>query len=189
MIVAISCSKGKETSNPSNAHTTSDSSLLVVAVSDYYTLDFEKAALFCYSPLYTAIDTCPLKETYDPPMDFGSMLYTTTFSNDTIFYGTVQFMGNGKILYPDSQDFIESDSLKLIPQSTQAPIHLKISEKSVFLDSNLINACIDTLKAKGLPSKFKDGKYSAYIYLFTPILGPTNFHLAKWITVLFGESK
>lgn len=52
------------------------------------------------------VDTLPIAREFDPPSDFGSLKFYYPEINKQLFYGTIVWMGTGKIEYPDPYDWL-----------------------------------------------------------------------------------
>ncbi len=102
MVLAIGC-RSVDEPNPDNTN-----KVLMLKI-DYTTNTFEGGKELLFSK---DTNVFSIKTEYTPPGDFGSIKIIYSELNETIFNGTIIWMGTGKITYPEN--IIPADSFSIV---------------------------------------------------------------------------
>ncbi|MBC8323377.1 MAG: T9SS type A sorting domain-containing protein [Candidatus Marinimicrobia bacterium] len=167
-----------------------DSASFGILICDYETSVFEEGTVLNV-PLCTGCDSngFPLEVLYQSPGDFGWIQFNYTETGDTVFYGTIVWMGLGEINFPDSlypaDSFYVDTSYAADPDS----IHYWSSwgastiEEDVFLQSAA--ASYEQIRNLAIVHEFAEYPYQIVAFMYTPTVGATDLTVAKWIFFLF----
>jgi hypothetical protein len=159
----------------------SDSLNLAVLVLDYQTYAFEQGH-FSVHPLCDScdIDSLPFNIQYHSPGDFGDITFFYNHTGDTLFSGTIIWMGGGKINYPDS--FISGSVFEI--DSTPAPSPASLQhyyfDMPVFSQGQA-DSVWEQVRYLRILKEFAVYPYRAGIYLYPPAVGAFDPSQAKWI--------
>lgn len=85
---------------------------------NYMTYAFEGGQELIFSERISTSDSLPITTNYKSPGDFGSISLFYQSKNDTLFHGTVHWMGSGEIYYPRQFESIDKFSLLGTPIAT-----------------------------------------------------------------------
>ncbi|PZF74391.1 hypothetical protein [Taibaiella soli] len=94
-----SCKKSSDTKPAS-----SDGAKLVMLKVDYQTGKFEGGKIFTYPAGSYVADSIPIQEIVKPAGDFGNVTLKYIPTGDTVFFGTVIWMGGGQRILPQQLD-------------------------------------------------------------------------------------
>ncbi|MDI9312307.1 MAG: hypothetical protein QM535_19010 [Limnohabitans sp.] len=94
----ISCTKNEENPKPSTTPLRNSNNVLVLKV-DYSTNEFEGGKELTFA---TTSSSMTLTNQYVAPADFGSIKLKYQELNETVFDGTIIWMGLGQISYPQN---------------------------------------------------------------------------------------
>ncbi len=167
-----------------------DSANFAFLIVDYTTYNFE-GGYFTKFPYYPGYDdeSIPFTILYNPPADFGDILFTYSATNDTIFAGSIVWDGLGQITFPDTID----DASEFSYDSTQVADPFSVSylnyvdaiEDSVFyLKADATWMSVNKLKI--LKEFGKEGNvFRIALYLYAPAEGFFSATSAKWIIFLY----
>lgn len=160
---------------------------LAVLVSDYLTYTFEKGTLDRY-PLCDGCDDAGLPFTvrFRPPGDFGDITFRYTATGDTIFYGSIIWLGRGDIEYP--REFMPASEFENAAALPDDPLSVEYFNIVPELDEELFKAQADSawnrVKELDIVGEFAKGGYRVGIYLYAPAVGLFDPQAAKWIIFL-----
>jgi hypothetical protein len=162
---------------------------LAVLISDYQTYQFEKGALDYYRRCDGCdVDSLPFSISYHPPGDFGDITFSYTETGDTLFSGTIVWMGMGSITYP--RDYHPVDRFGRLDTAAPAPVSVEyflvdepIIERSVF--ESKADSAWAALRDLDIVWDFSSDEYRVGIYLYPPSVGAFDPSVAKWIVYLY----
>jgi len=161
---------------------------LAVLVTDYLTYEFEAGALHYY-PLCAACDRDSLPFDIDlvVPGDFGSIAFTYTETGDTLLFGTIIWMGSGKLSQPD--DFELAEKFGELTAAAPDPISSELFNIYPLLDPAEFESKADSAWARverlDIVWDFAAGDYRVGVYLYAPSVGVFEPAAAKWIIFLY----
>ncbi len=104
LLAAVSCTKCKDQNtapHPYGNDALYPPSVVLLKV-DYLTKTFEGGTELTLSGSIQDTDTLPILVDYKEPGDFGDVTLRYQPTNDTLFFGTMVWMGLGKMYFPDS---------------------------------------------------------------------------------------
>lgn len=166
-----------------------DSVSYALFVCDYETGTFEAAALASFATC-PEVDTTefPVTLSHYPPADFGSTLLAYPCSDDTVFYGTVIWMGAGQILQP--QIFIPAAALELLETPAPAPQTVQswwVSGMPIVQPNHLESADSAWAGIRNLAflHTFAEYPYHVVNLLYTPSVGEIDYSVAKWVIIAY----
>lgn len=157
-------------------------------ITRYLTYEFEGAALDYYPQCDACdADSLPFRIDYRMALDFGSVTFTYTETGDTLFLGTIIWLGRGEIAYPDS--ILSPDRFGRLAAKAPDPTQREYFHQYSQLDEAEFKARADTAWAHvnrlDIVRDFADGEYRAGYYLYTPAVGPFDPSAARWIIFLY----
>jgi len=163
-----------------------DSMNLAVLVSDYLTYEFEMGTLDYYPPCASCDeDSLPFDVVYHPPGDFGDITFRYTETGDTLFFGTIIWMGHGAIKYPshfsDSDEFEKVSDLPTDPTSIEYFRVFGSDEETFKAKADSAWHYVNTLD---IVAEFAKAPYRLGIYMYPPVQGVFDPAAAKWIVFL-----
>ena len=173
IICFIGCSNGDELNS------------IVLLQIDYVTYEFERGKELAVSAEIPDQDTTlPIVFEYQSPGDFGHLKLYYEPSGQMIFYGTIIWMGTGRIIYP--VNFNSSDEFPILdrtipqPDDTQfqiifPPEDYSDSYSSIWNaidDLEIVEDCMSNNKKIGL-------------FLYTPSVGAGDPNEWDWFIVLY----
>jgi hypothetical protein len=157
---------------------------------DFNTYEFE-GGYFTKFDYHTGYDIAgiPFTIIYNPPIDFGNILFAYSATNDTIFAADIWWMGQGQITFPDSIDeasLFTYDSTILIHPFTISYInYLDEIEDSLFRQK-ADSAWLSVKKLLILDRFNEQGNiFRVGLYLYAPAVGEFRPEVAKWIVFLY----
>jgi hypothetical protein len=163
-----------------------DSLNLCILQVDYNTLEF-KGGNINYYKKYNKSDTLPFIIDFHPPNDFGGITFKIRTTLDTIFNATFEWMGTGKLKYPNSFTYNSPfDTIKEVIPKPNNLEYFDIKGRKVFNDTLFMqkaDSAWETIKSLSITNKFAEFKFKTGIFLFAP----KSFHYgeAKWFIFLF----
>lgn len=167
-----------------------DSASFGMLICDYETSEFEEGIVLNV-PLCAGCDLIgfPFDIFYQSPGDFGWIQFNYTETNDTIFYATIVWMGQGSITYPTN--FLPADSFSVEAGNASDPDSIyywsswgdTIIEDETFLQSAA--AAYENIRSLSIVHQFADYPYKIIAFMYTPTVGATDLTVAKWIFFLF----
>ena len=159
-------------------------------ICDYETSEFEEGIVLNV-PLCAGCDSIgfPFDIFYQSPGDFGWIQFNYTETNDTIFYATIVWMGQGSITYPTN--FLPADSFSVEAGNASDPDSIyywsswgdTIIEDETFLQSAA--AAYENIRQLSVVHQFADYPYKIIAFMYTPTVGATDLTVAKWIFFLY----
>ena len=162
---------------------------LAVLVSDYLTYEFEKGALNYYRQCDGCdTDSLPFEVFYRPPGDFGDIMFSYTETGDTVFFGTIIWMGVGELTYPDN--FLPSGRFGRLADAVRDPVSIEYFRIDDPLDGRpeyeaRADSAWANLKGLDIVLDFAASDYRVGIYLYPPSVGAFDPSEAKWIVFLY----
>jgi hypothetical protein len=161
---------------------------LAVLVTDYLTYEFESGALNYYPKCDTCdSDSLPFLVDIVPPGDFGSVAFTYTETGDTLFFGTMIWLGRGELVHPDN--VLSGDRFGELSESARDPSDWEYFDQWSSLDKAEFEAKADTawayVKRLDIVWDFAARDYRVGVYLYTPAVGPVVPAEARWIIFLY----
>ena len=189
----ISCDSDSSRPEPENGTEwvlKPDSVNLGLLVLDYQTYALEGANLSYFPPCGgCGTDSLPLLVEIETPSDFGSVVFRYAPTGDTVFAGTVIWLGSGEILYPTA--FVPADSMKFHADSVAQPedpdryeFFVELQEETVIAKSD---SAWQAISSVDLVHTFAESDFRVGFHLYPPALGIFEPSLAKWIVFLYGE--
>jgi len=167
-----------------------DSASFGMLICDYETSEFEEGIVLDV-PLCAGCDLIgfPFDIFYQSPGDFGWIQFNYTETNDTIFYATIVWMGQGSITYPTN--FLPADSFSVEAGNASDPDSIyywsswgdTIIEDETFLQSAA--AAYENIRQLSVVHQFADYPYKIIAFMYTPTVGATDLTVAKWIFFLY----
>ena len=167
-----------------------DSASFGMLICDYETSEFEEGIVLNV-PLCAGCDSIgfPFDIFYQSPGDFGWIQFNYTETNDTIFYATIVWMGQGSITYPTN--FLPADSFSVEAGNASDPDSIyywsswgdTIIEDETFLQSAA--AAYENIRQLSVVHQFSDYPYKIIAFMYTPTVGATDLTVAKWIFFLY----
>jgi hypothetical protein len=138
-------------------------------------------------------EICNLNQSYLPfdisvheALDFGSVIFKYSQTNDTLFEATVVWRGIGSIIYPS---YILSagtfkNTMNIIPKPDSLEMfdyYLDFDKTALKLKGDTVWSAIDNLD---IVSDFSQEIFNAGIFLYPPTLGGNISDYTKWIVFL-----
>ncbi len=152
---------------------------------NYTDFSIQGGKMLYYDCLGCTKDSIPFNVDYQEPMDFGSICLKLNPSLDTVFSGSMIWMGTGVIDFPSnfnaSMPFMSGNSVIQAPNNIQ----LLNQQGQQFNNATIINQCWNTVSTLEITESFSNFNYHAAIYLYTPKVGLTDYNYAKWIVFLY----
>ncbi len=152
---------------------------------NYTDFSIQGGKMLYYDCLGCTKDSIPFNVDYQEPMDFGSICLRLNPSLDTVFSGSMIWMGTGVIDFPTnfnaSMPFMSGNSVIQAPNNIQ----LLNQQGQQFNNATIINQCWNTVSTLEITESFSNFNYHAAIYLYTPKVGLTDYNYAKWIVFLY----
>ncbi|UCG52798.1 MAG: hypothetical protein JSW58_04390 [Candidatus Latescibacterota bacterium] len=165
-----------------------DSMNLAVLVSDYLTYEFERGALNHY-PMCSGCDEegLPFEIVFDPPLDFGDITFRYTERGDTLFRGTIVWMGTGAITYPT--EFFDADEFERVSDPRRDPLSTEYFSVYPQFDEETFKAKADSawqeVKTLDIVADFARKDYRVGVYMYPPTVGMFDPSVAKWVVFLY----
>lgn len=165
---------------------------LAILVSDYSSGTFERGTI----DYYPACDGCdddtlPVTIRYNPPGDFGDITFEYSATGDTLFHGTIIWMGTGGMEYP--REFIPADEFESLPDTPPAPLSIEYFNIAPAFEEETFKqqATLAWNRVRNLDivNEFAQGEYRVGIYLYAPAVGLFNPEAAKWIIFLHAQKR
>jgi len=160
---------------------------LAVLVSDYSTYEFEEGTLNYYPPCASCDQKgLPFDLIYNPPGDFGDIAFKYSENGDTLFYGTIVWMGHGAISYPT--DFYDKSEFEWMSSRPNAPASIEYFD--VFgSDRETFKAKADSawqrVRSLDIVAEFAKTEYRVGIYMYPPSVGVFDPSVAKWVIFVY----
>lgn len=160
--------------------TSKNYSFLVLKL-DYKTLTFEGGKeLKLKGPLESSANL-NIESFYNPPSDYGDIAFKFMPLEQTLFSGTIIWMGGGYINYPNfepANNFSRLAAALPLPNRTIKNLHTGyIADR----DFSKVWASINKIeKVKDYLNETKD----IGLYVYTPTVGKTDTSVAKWIIIM-----
>lgn len=165
-----------------------DSMNLAILVSDFQTYEFETGHFSIHQPCDSCdIDSLPFDIYFISPSDFGWITFTYTETQDTLFYASINWMGIGKIIFPEN--FLSSDSFNIDDTIIQNPLSIKYYEYCALMPDSTFKQKADSawhfVKPLDIVKEFAEHPYRVGIYLYPPTVGHFDPSVAKWIVFIY----
>lgn len=169
-----------------------DTMNLAILVLDYETYEFIEGNI-SYYPLCGTCDynRLPFDVDFQSPMDEGHIVYNYSYNNDSLFYGTIWWMGQGEIYRPEqftlADSFETSDSNIPLPENTEYFDYIFIPWEYLTWGEYVQKAdsawlSIDSLQ---IVNEFSEYTFRVGLYAYTPFVGIFNPEEAYWIVFLY----
>ncbi len=168
----------------------SDSVNLCILKVDFNTLTFEGGNMSYHKRVHQN-DSLPLIFKYNPPLDFGFITIQLKTTLDTVFSGSIIWMGRGKINYPRNYQLdspYNSDGNKIARPKNIEYFNVdgsKIKEDTFIL--NQANLAWEAINSLHITNEFANFDFKAGIYIYPPTVGSFDPNVAKWIIFLYYE--
>ena len=179
-LILISCEK--QTSNGGGVPLNSSGHKLMLLKVDYMTHVFEAGKeLSLKAHSYTG-DSLPVIEEYQAPADFGNLRFLYTFTGDTLFDGSIVWMGTGHIKFP--RDFAPASSFSLLQDTLVRPDNSRFQNllaSHFSFSTDFPWSAINKLKV--VQDYLASGNKIAY-FLYTPSVGIGNPSEWDWLIIL-----
>ncbi len=157
---------------------------------DFNTYNFEGGYFtkFDYYPGYD-VTGIPFTIVYNPPIDYGNIMFAYSATGDTIFAADIWWAGQGEITFPDSLEdasqFTYDSSLSILPYSVSYLDYVFELEDSVF-HQKADSAWLAIRKLSVLEKFDSVGNvFRVGLYLYAPSVGSFEPTVAKWIIFLY----
>ena len=146
----------------------------------------------CHNSKYTCpgcrMDSLPFFIEYQSPGDFGSILFKLKQSSDTLFSGTIMWMGTGQIIYPKKFNTkYPFNYVNKTPKKSSDIVYLDmngtVTKDSLFIQK--ADSALNAIKSLSIMKNISDKKYKTAIYFYPPRVGKTDPYVAKWIIFLY----
>ncbi len=167
-----------------------DSASFGILINDYMTGEFEEGTVLNV-PICLPCDNSdfPFDILYLSPGDFGWIQFNYTETGDTVFYGTIVWMGLGEIYFPDT--FFPADSFFVDTSYAADPDSIyywsswggATIEEDVFLQSAA--TAYENIRQLSIVHELAEYPYQIVAFMYTPTVGMTDLTVAKWIFFLF----
>jgi hypothetical protein len=160
---------------------------LAILVSDYLSYTFEEGTLDHYPDCgHCDDDGLPFSIRFNSPGDFGDITFHYTETGDTLFHGTIVWLGTGRIEFPAS--FTPAGEFEAAGVPPGDPLSIEYFNISPQLDEETFKAqatlAWNRVKDLDIVGEFAKGEYRVGIYLYAPAVGVFVPDLAKWIVFL-----
>jgi len=148
---------------------------------DYMTNTFEGGHEQILSKGIADSDSIPIIVDYDPPGDFGNIKLSYEPTGETIFNGSIIWMGTGKISYPES--FLNPQKYSTISNPIDLPDISKLHNlyMSNQLDYSSIWESINDLK---IVSEYLKSEKGITLFLYTPSVGAGDPNTWDWFVIM-----
>jgi hypothetical protein len=161
---------------------------LAVLALDYLTYEFEEGALNYYPQCSGCdADSLPFEVTFNSPSDFGDITFEYTETGDTLFFGTIIWLGTGELLQPDN--FLPAGRYGELSAAAGEPVRKEYFNIYPQMDPAEFAARADTAWAivnrLDIAWDFAMEDYRAGFYMYAPSVGAFNPNAAKWIVFLY----
>lgn len=161
---------------------------LAVLKLNYYNFTFEGGSISFLDCPESTKDSIPFNVVYQSPIDFGNICFRIEPTLDTLFNGSIIWLGTGVINQPSNFNTISpfevGDSIISIPNSIQFINEIgQIENNPYWLDA--VDDCWDAISNLKVTENFANHEFHAAIYLYTPAVGLTDYNFAKWIVFLY----
>ncbi len=157
---------------------------------NYMTYAFEGGKELIFSERISTSDSLPIITNYKSPGDFGSISLFYQSKNDTLFHGTVHWMGSGEIYYP--RQFESIDKFSFLGTSIATPDRSKFqvikysnekSDEDLIAAANYSRIWSSISKLKIVSDYLKSNKKIG-LFLYTPGVGAGDPTKWNWIIIL-----
>lgn len=182
MLLIFSCDKKADKLNTSNSSPVSPPTKILLLKVDFMNRTFEGGKEINLSSHNHIKDSLPITVEYYSPTDFGSLRLIYKPNNDSLFYGTIIWMGKGKMFFPSLLD--TSTKFKNLNYTLNKPDSSRFQElhtiPNTFNDTLPWSAIskLDIVKSYCLANK-KIG-----YFLYTPSVGIGNPYEWDWFFIL-----
>jgi hypothetical protein len=161
---------------------------LAVLKLNYSNFTFEGGTISYLDRPESTKDSIPFNIIYQSPLDFGNICLRIEPTLDTLFNGSIIWMGTGVINQPSNfytnSPFEMGDSLISIPNSIQFINENGQLENNPYW-TNAVDDCWNSISNLKVTENFANYEFHAAIYLYTPVVGFTDYNFAKWIVFLY----
>jgi hypothetical protein len=162
--------------------TKDDSCKILLLKVDYMTNTFEGGHEQVLSERIAGSDTIPIMVEYAPPGDFGNIRLIYKPTSETIFDGSIIWMGTGKISYPksfyDPSNYPKLSNQINLPNSSQIQYFNYFSPKN--LDYSNIWESINDLK---IVLEYLNSQKKIVFFLYTPSVGAGDPNTWDWFVI------
>lgn len=159
---------------------------------DYETYEFEGGHIEHYNCSNCPKDNMPFTVNYQPPGDFGRIIFRLSPTLDTVFDGTIIWLGQGKITHPNA--FNTQSPFKDTTTQVKQPNNLRYLKKGyqVMTNDSLFQSKADSawqaIDSLAITNRFRTEGFRAGAYLYTPAVGAFDPGPAKWIIFLYNQN-
>lgn len=157
-----------------------DKDTILLLKVDYLTHSFEGATEIQLSQPAAKQDSLPIEVHYLPPGDFGNISLHYTPTDDSLFDGSVIWMGCGHIKYPNQL----TPASQFTTSNTPAPLPVNADFQQLFGNQNhpmdSIWYAVDQLD---IVKEYAENDKKVGYFLYTPSVGVGN--PADWDYILF----
>lgn len=157
---------------------------------DYSTQEFEGG----YFKEYPSCENCggdsiPLEILYRSPGDFGYVGFQYPETGDTLFFGTIIWMGRGHISQP--VDMLPASDFELSGSLDNEPLSIQYYHDGYHTQAVSYESIVDPIWSKAsqidLVTDISRGEYRIAYYLYPPTVGLFDPEVAKWLLILYAE--
>ncbi len=155
---------------------------------DYDNPQFEGGNLAYYDCPSCINDSLPFIVDYHEPGDFGSMTFLLNPTEDTLFHGSMIWMGQGQIYYPNNfsveSPFMIQDDIIGMPEDVQC---YDMNGHKI-TDPQFMNAAqnawyeVNRLEVVELAAEYG---FKTAMYLYAPAVGAFDPGSAKWVVFMY----
>lgn len=125
-------------------------------------------------------DSLPLAYTWMPAGDFGWELFRYVGTQDTVFYGTTVFMGQGKMIVPST--LLPPASFQVVSGALGPPLSVRYFRPS--RPTGPAEAAWAAAQTLDITREFSRRAYRVGVFYYAPdAMG--NFAVEKWIIFLY----
>jgi hypothetical protein len=157
------------------------SKILLLKV-DYMTNTFEGGHEQILSKGISDSDTIPIIVEYAPPGDFGNIRLIYKPGSETIFDGSIIWMGTGKISYPKS--FYDPGNYPKLSYQINFPDSSRIQYLDYFSPRNLDYSNIwESINDLEIVSEYLSSQKKIVFFLYTPSVGAGDPNTWDWFVI------
>ena len=164
--------------------TKNDHSNILLLRVDYITNTFEGGHEQILSSGITDSDTIPIIVDYDPPGDFGNikLIYRPTY--ETIFDGSIIWMGTGQISYPRS--FIDPNKYITLTDQLDFPDLSQVQTLSYTYtnDQSDYFEIWESINNLAIVKEYLNSNKKIIYFLYTPSVGEGDPNTWDWFVIL-----
>jgi len=150
---------------------------------DYTTNTFEGGHEQILSKGITDSDSIPIIVNYDPPGDFGNIRLLYEPTSETIFNGSIIWMGTGKISYPES--FMDPNKYSTLSNPIDLPDISRIQQFYSYGNNQLdFSGIWESINDLEIVSEYLKSFKKITFFLYTPSVGLGDPNTWDWFVIM-----